>query len=270
MPAARTTLELDDVTVAVTRRSVRRATLRVHASDGRVTLSAPLRAPERDLVRFVREHLDWVRDERDRALEEAHQEALRRPPPPSGVDGEVWWWEGAPWRLSTRTRAGRPRVVPAEGRRLVLLVPPGTDTVGRLAAIERWQRRDLRQRASRLVDAWAPRLGVAPTFLGIRRMSTRWGSCVPATGRVWINLELGARPPEHLELVVVHELTHLITRTHGPRFQRLMDRHLADWRARQAELDGTWPPPASDPDPLEPRRVGVGQDAAASSEGTQR
>lgn len=244
MPAPSTTLELDDVTVAVTRRSVRRATLRVHAGDGRVTLSAPLRTPERDLVRFVRQHLDWVRDERHRALEEARREAALRPPPLTGRDGEVWWWAGEPWTLESRPHHGRARIAPVAGRRLVLHVAEAATDAERLALLGRWQRRVLREAATREIDAWSDRIGVEPAFLGIRRMATRWGSCVPASGRLWLNLELVARPPAHLELVVVHELMHLITRTHGARFQRLMDRHLPDWRTRQVELDGPWPPVA--------------------------
>lgn len=244
MAATAQVLDLDGVTVAVTRRSVRRATLRVHAEDGRVTLSAPLRTPTRDLERFVREHLDWVVSERERALEEARREAALRPPP-RGLDGEVWWWSGRPWRLESQEHAGRPRVVPMADRRLVLHVAAGATEADRLAVLDRWQRRALRGAALTTMRAWSERIGVEPAFLGIRRMTTRWGSCVPSTGRIWLNLELVARPPSQLELVVVHELVHLITRTHGPRFQRLMDRHLPDWRARQTELDGAWPPTAS-------------------------
>lgn len=237
-----TTLVLGDVEVVVTRRAVRRATLRVHHTDGRVTLSAPHAAPERELVAFVATHLDWVRRERARQLEEARIEAARRPPALRAVDGETWWWAGDPWRLEVRARAGRPRVVPCPGGRLELAAPSEASREDRLAALERWQRRVLRAAAVRLVDAWSDRLGVEPAFLGIRRMSTRWGSCVPATGRVWLNLELVARPPRHLEVVVVHELVHLITPRHGERFRRLMDRHVPDWRELQRALDGSWPP----------------------------
>jgi predicted metal-dependent hydrolase len=245
VPLPSTTLELEDVTIAVTRRAVRRATLRVHTADGRVTLSAPLRAPERDLVRFVREHLDWVRTERDRAIEEARREALLRPPPARARTGETWWWSGEPWRLEHREHPGRARVVVEPDHRLVVLAHAASTDDERLAVMERWQRRVLREAAVRRVDAWSDRLAVEPTFLGVRRMSTRWGSCVTTTGRVWLNLALVERPASALELVVVHELVHLITPHHGRRFVDLMDRHLPDWRERQRDLDGPWPPQAS-------------------------
>ena len=54
-------------------------------------------------------------------------------------------------------------------------------------------------------------------------MTSRWGSCQPATGRICINVRLALYPPECLEYVVVHELCHLRERGHGPAFQALMD-----------------------------------------------
>lgn len=35
----------------------------------------------------------------------------------------------------------------------------------------------------------------------------------------------------------MHEMTHLIERTHNERFIELMDLHMPDWRARRDELN---------------------------------
>lgn len=87
-----------------------------------------------------------------------------------------------------------------------------------------------------LVEKWAPVMGVRPTKLAFRNMSSRWGSCQPATGRVCLNVRLALFPPECLEYVVVHELCHLIERGHGAKFYAAMDRFLPDWRQRRAKL----------------------------------
>jgi len=39
------------------------------------------------------------------------------------------------------------------------------------------------------------------------------------------------------EYIVVHELVHLIERTHGDRFVALMDRYLPSWKACRVELN---------------------------------
>lgn len=36
-----------------------------------------------------------------------------------------------------------------------------------------------------------------------------------------------------LEYIVVHELAHLLEKSHGDRFIALMDKHLPQWRAKQ-------------------------------------
>ena len=43
-------------------------------------------------------------------------------------------------------------------------------------------------------------------------------------------------PEEAVDLVVVHELCHLLERGHGPRFQALMDHFMPDWKTRRAKL----------------------------------
>lgn len=87
-----------------------------------------------------------------------------------------------------------------------------------------------------LVAAWEPIMGVKAGKLAYRNMTSRWGSCQPATGRICINVRLALYPPECLEYVVVHELCHLLERGHGPRFHQLMDAFMPDWEQRRAKL----------------------------------
>jgi len=68
-------------------------------------------------------------------------------------------------------------------------------------------------------------------------MKTLWGSCSPERGSIRINLELAKKPPECLEYILVHELVHLIERTHNARFIARMDKHMPDWRHRRDELN---------------------------------
>lgn len=87
-----------------------------------------------------------------------------------------------------------------------------------------------------LIEAWEPILGVKAGKIAYRNMTSRWGSCQPATGRICVNVRLALYPPECLEYVVVHELCHLLERGHGPRFHALMDAVMPDWKVRRAKL----------------------------------
>jgi predicted metal-dependent hydrolase len=81
-----------------------------------------------------------------------------------------------------------------------------------------------------VIERWEPIMGVRAGRLAYRNMTSRWGSCQPATGRICINVRLALYPPRCLEYIVVHELCHLLEPGHGARFRSLMDGFLPDWK----------------------------------------
>ena len=231
-------LQVDDLEVEITVRRVRRMNLGVHPPDGRVLLSVPTRTSDRAVARFVRESRSWIDRHQRRVIEEARSAAARPVPPVlRGVDGEVWSRFGQALRLRVLPREGRPRVVVRPDRVLEVHLADPEDHAAVLRALDRWQRDELRTAAQPLLAHWCDRVGVHYDFLGLRRMSTRWGSCVPAKGRIWLNVALVERAPDLLEYVVVHEVVHLRELSHGPRFRALMDAHLPDWRELRRRLD---------------------------------
>ena len=94
----------------------------------------------------------------------------------------------------------------------------------------------LLERGRERIAAWEPRLGVRAESVRVHDAKSRWGSCNVRTRSIMLALSLAHYPSECLELICVHELCHLIERGHGPRFRALMDRHLPDWREREALL----------------------------------
>ena len=95
--------------------------------------------------------------------------------------------------------------------------------------IEAWRRLMLQAYLDRRVPVLADTMGVMPNEWRIRRMSTRWGSCNPGAGRIWLSLELAKRAPELIDYVIVHELCHLLEPGHNSRFYALMTRFLPEW-----------------------------------------
>ena len=89
-----------------------------------------------------------------------------------------------------------------------------------------------------LVEYWADRMGLAAPTFSVRRMKTRWGTCNIQRRHITIALELARRDEELLEYVIVHELTHLLERGHGPAFKAIMSRYLPEWPQLRARLNG--------------------------------
>lgn len=88
-----------------------------------------------------------------------------------------------------------------------------------------------------MLAKWGPVIGRRPTHITLRLMTSRWGSCTPATGRIRLNLQLGLMEPRFLEYVLVHEMTHLWERGHGAGFQRRMTAYLPGWKVLRRDLN---------------------------------
>jgi predicted metal-dependent hydrolase len=85
------------------------------------------------------------------------------------------------------------------------------------------------------IHEWSTRLGVMPSRVVIKKVSSRWGSC-SSRGVVSLNYKLLFLPHELQEYVVVHELCHLKELNHSARFWALVAQALPDYRAREARL----------------------------------
>jgi predicted metal-dependent hydrolase len=68
-------------------------------------------------------------------------------------------------------------------------------------------------------------------------MKTKWGSCSPGSKSIRLNTERAKKPPECLEYIVVHEMTHLWEPTHKACFISLMDHFMPKWRFYKDELN---------------------------------
>ena len=222
----------DGIAIEVVRKRVKHLRLTVSAPDGRVRVSAPLHVDDAAVRAMVGARLDWIRRHRSRLA------GVEAPAAPRIVTGERHRVGGESYELRVVEHRGAPGVE-IHGGTLELTVRPGSDGARRLTVLESWLRERLRGHVTELVAAWEPRIGVTVREVGIRKMTTRWGSCNVRAGRIWLNLELARRSPGCLEYVVVHEMVHLLERRHDARFDGFMDRFLPDWRLRRDELNRT-------------------------------
>ena len=128
------------------------------------------------------------------------------------------------------------RVVLRGKAALDLFVRPETSTERREELLQAFYRAELKKLIPTLLDKWQPILGVEANAWGIKKMKTKWGSCNTDAARTLFNLELAKKPYECLEYIVVHELVHLLVRTHNDEFKALMDLHILDWKQRKTLL----------------------------------
>jgi predicted metal-dependent hydrolase len=216
-------LTISGIEVEVVRKDIKNLHLGVYPPLGRVRVAAPLVLGDEAVRLAVIDKLGWIKRQRARFAEQPRQSQREM------VSGESHWFLGRRYRLRVCEQAGQPRVAVRGLAALELLVRPGSDAAQREAILVRWYREQLKALVPPLLDQWQSALGVQVADWGIKRMKTRWGSCNPATRRVWFNLELAKKPVQCLEYIVAHELTHLVERHHDERFTALLDSLMPQW-----------------------------------------
>jgi predicted metal-dependent hydrolase len=192
----------------------RRLSLRVSGIDGRVTVSYPLHASERQAMAFALEKADWIRGQLTRRPEVVEV----GPGVPVPVEGR--------W-LTVVPGTGR-GVVVEDGR---LLAPAGRAG----AAVGAFLRALARERLAAASDRHAAALGLRFGRLSLRDTRSRWGSC-SAAGDLMYSWRLVMAPPEVLDYVAAHEVAHLAHMHHGPAFWAEVRRLYGDTRAARGWL----------------------------------
>ena len=216
-------------TIRVQRKAIRHLYLRLDPADGSLRVNAPRRLADGDIRAFVSSRRNWIERQRRQLAE--------RPPlirDAALPDAMHLLGESRPVILLPLDPNGR-----AGGR-----IDAANDEI-RIHGRDHSHARDLlrahcRRRLKALLEErvpqWAAHMDLPCPETRIKRMTSRWGTCNIAARRIWLNLELVRLPVAAIDLVIVHELAHLIERGHNRRFYAVMDQAYPDWRRWEATL----------------------------------
>ncbi|NYD57052.1 hypothetical protein BKA08_001290 [Nocardioides marinisabuli] len=230
MSTASAYLTVAGLGVDVIYKDIKNLHISVYPPVGRVRVAAPQRTDEDTIRLAVVQRLPWIKRQREQ-LQKAERQSRREM-----LSGETHYVWGKRYQLDV-SRAGGHYRVEAKGKTLWLVTPKGTDADGRRSALDRWYRRQLKEAVPALLEKWQPIVDVEVDKVVVRRMKTKWGTCIAHSRTIWLNPELAKKNPRCLEYIVVHELVHLLERGHGDRFVELMNQLMPDWRARRDELN---------------------------------
>ena len=207
------TIQIGDISIAVTRKDIKNVHLSVHPPEGRVTLAAPKETRLEVARAYAITRLSWIREQQEKLRGQAREtprEFIERDTKPT---------------------------VTVDHKRITLSVRPGSDQAKRASIIHEWHKSLLHAFVPALISKWEPKLGVQVTAYFLQRMKTKWGSCNHKAGHIRLNTELVKKPRDLIEYVVVHEMLHLTEPTHSDRFISLLTEHFPTWREARAELN---------------------------------
>lgn len=224
-------ITIGNITLNLQRKPIKNLHISVLPPEGKVRVSAPLQLSDTAIRMAVVKRLAWIREQ------QADFAAQPRQSEREMCSGETHYLWGRGYRLDVNVSSSPS--VKLKGGRIAITSKTEITTEKRQLILQDWYRQILRKRLEPLMRQWQERIGVRPSFVGIKRMKTKWGSCNPSTGRIWLNLELVKKPPECLEFIIVHELIHLLERHHNERFKALMQQHLPKWAEHRRTLNRT-------------------------------
>lgn len=197
----------------------------------RVRVTVPTHVDDEAVRIAVISKLAWIRKQM-KTFQNQERQSKRE-----YVPRESHYYLGKRYLLTVVEESGSPGITVTQSTEMILAIRPGTTTEKRENILTEWYRTQLKEYLPPLFAKWESLLGVHASAWGVRKMKTKWGSCNPKTGRIWINLEMIKKPEHCIDYIVLHELAHLIEKRHNDRFRDILSRHMPQWQMYRDELN---------------------------------
>lgn len=200
--------------------------LRVYPPHGQVKVTAPYRATNALIEDFVRGNWDRIIAQVQRCKQ-------------VGLDLEAGkeiklWGQAYPLEI----KRGKKSRALVEGDRVILEIAGKDDQEKRDKVLREFYRSLLVKEAGPLVNKYEEAMGLKIGEVRTKKMKTRWGTCNIRDRRVWLSLNLVHYPKECLEMVLVHEMVHLVEKKHNSQFYRILSQYYPKWKEVDEILRG--------------------------------
>ncbi len=226
MNSVRTETEIRELTCEngilvyqLTRKKVKNVNLRVKP-DGRVLVSANERIPTERIDEFVRSKRNFI----TAALEKYAQYDRTIEQPKRYEDKERFRLLGE--SLELFLHEGKEESVRIVGGHIRMTVKDTNDFKRKERLMERWLRElqtEIFEKIAREIHSVFGEYHLRFPQIKIRRMRSRWGSCMPTRGIVTLNSALIEKPKACIEYVILHEFAHFIHPNHSKAFYDLVE-----------------------------------------------
>lgn len=228
--SAEKTIRVKGIEATLIRKRVKTVRVTVLPPDGAVRVTAPRLFPEALILSFLSDRADWIQTHRDAIRKQYANEPKRF------ETGETVRLFGTVYPLVVKERQKKNGVTIEDGC-VVLSLKTDADASRREAILNDWYRDRLKTEIEYALPLWSQKTGLRPGAWTVRDMTSRWGSCNTATGKITLNLQLAKYPLPCLEYVILHELAHLKVHGHGPEFKAILDQYMPSWKERRKQLN---------------------------------
>ena len=223
-------INLGEIVVDVVLKDIKNVHLSVYPPSGKVRIAAPLRMNLDTIRIYAISKLAWIKKQQQKFQEQV------REAPREFLYKEGHYFLGKRYLMRIVEQDAPPFVV-IKHKTIELHIRPNSDFLKKQFILDEWYRQQLKELAPPIVKKWEKIMGVSINELAVKKMKTKWGTCNREAKRIWLNLELAKKPIHCIEYIIVHELAHLLERTHNAHFVAYMDNYMPDWKHLKNELN---------------------------------
>lgn len=227
--AKNSSMILEDIEFVLDVKSIKNLYIRVK-KDGKAYVSVPKKLSQKQLEIILLSHLPWVKAQLIKLSSLPIKPELEYQ---SDETHSLW---GKPYPLLLETNHKKVEALIRDDH--IVVQSNGDLTLEqKVKLLDSFYRTEIQKIMPALIFQWEETMQVQSSEWRLKKMKTRWGTCNTRVKRIWLNTELAKYPLECLEYVLVHELVHLLERSHNHRFKAFMTTFLPDWPARKKLLN---------------------------------
>lgn len=223
-------LLVNNIEIDVVKKDIKNIHLAVYPPNAKVRISAPLGYDDETIKLFAVSKWAWIKDNIEIVKKQM------RIPPKEYISGESHYLFGK--RYYFKLEEGKKSFIEIKGvNNIVMTVKAGASRETKHQLMEKWYRMQLKKKILKLLPKWEEKTGLNVDNWCIKKMKTRWGTCNSKNKSVVFNTELAKYHSKNIEYVILHELTHLIERTHNHVFVSNMEKYMPNWKHYRDELN---------------------------------
>ena len=206
-------------------RTERSKSASIEIEDDIVKVVVPKTLSDQRIEDLINNRTAWIRQKL-----KIHIETIR-PKPKEYVNGESFTYLGRNYRLKcTSGDAGEVKL-----KNGYLTVPLGRGVSGSVSeasvkqSLKQWYQSRALEKLKEKTKRYATILGVTPQSVDVKEYKARWGSC-SSSGDVTYNWRIIIAPHQIVDYIVAHELCHLLEHNHGPKYWKLVQSVIPNYR----------------------------------------
>lgn len=225
-------ITIENIDIELVRKKINNIHLTVYPPDGRVRLAVPVHMDDNAARNFALSKLSWINKQRNK------YRTYKPLPVKEFISGELHYFLGDEYILNIIETTGKQHIVLSDNKFMDMYVRKDSTLDKREKILTEFYRQKLKEMIPPYIEKWEKIMGVTVSEFGVKSMKTRWGTCNVRDKRIWINLELAKKNPKFLEYIIVHEMVHLLEKSHNHVFKSYMTKFLPDWKILKDELNG--------------------------------